>query len=335
MIKHASIQFDVTLVWLPPSSSDPNYLTYDPAMAEYTEQLAAAQKQDYINATRALVKTVSGIKPRPADDLRQEERHTVYRQLYEQLTGIRFADWYITAEYVRELFDIDEMLYFVEPDYYLPHSPPSPAPQLPASTGGVFDVGDPLADATITSWPRRGTGPDRPDNDYLITEDSQPAPLGESLGWTVQLDGDERRNEFLNAAWIKVVLPIHPGRELDALSWLQHENVEGENGLDNPYVPQPGDPPAYSHVPPYTIREVLNMMATDLQAQNTNIQNILTTETVFERGFDPLADGIQVDPSQDYKGDNAGPYQKFDFWLEVLPTDQVVAVDYDPALHGA
>lgn len=326
-----SIDFTLTLVWAPPSPGDPNYNTYNPAIDEYNKQLAAAQKQDFINATRNLVKTVSGITPRSSADLRAEERHAVFRQLYQQLTQIPMADQYITAEYIRELFDVDEMLYFVDPDYYLAKPAPPPASQLPTVAVPSFDPNDPLADATITSWPRRGFAQSRT-NDYLITEDSQPAPLGESLGWTIQLDGDERRNEFLNAAWVKAVLPVHPGRELDALAWLMNENVEGENGLDNPYIPQPGDPPNYIGK---TVRQVLNIMAGELAAQNTDIQNTLTTEVVFERGFDPLADGIKVDPRQDYKGDTAGPYQTFDFWLEVLPTDQVVAVNYDPTQHGA
>ncbi len=34
--------------------------------------------------------------------------------------------------------------------------------------------------------------------------------MGSSLGWLVQIDGDERHNEFLNAPWVKVVLPTPP-----------------------------------------------------------------------------------------------------------------------------
>jgi hypothetical protein len=43
---------------------------------------------------------------------------------------------------------------------------------------------------------------------------------------------------------------------------------------------------------------------------------------VFEKGFDPLEGGFRP----------AEPYQVFDQWVEVLPTDQVVAVEvnYDP-----
>jgi hypothetical protein len=95
--------------------------------------------------------------------------------------------------------------------------------------------------------------------------------------------------------------------------------VEGETGLDQPYVPQPGDPAEYTGK---TIRQVLDLLAAKLQAANTDIGNTLATEQVFEHGFDPLDGGFR----------QPLPYQIFDQWLEVLPTDQVVAVEvqYDP-----
>lgn len=319
-----SLALSLTLEWSPPPpDQDPSKAAYQVALAQYEAQLAAAMLLDYVNTTRSLIKSVSGINPRPDADLRYEERDAIYRQLYGTLTQISLADQFVTAEYLRELFDVDNMLYYVEPDYYLPRQL-GPVPGF-SSGDTTPSPADPLAGSTIYQWPRR------PGTDYyLITEDSQPAPEGSSLGWTIQLDGDERRNEFLNAAWVKAVIPIQPGRELDALAWLQNENVEGVDGLADPYVPQPGDPPGYTG----TVGAVLAMMATDLAAQNADITNTLGTETIFEAGFDPLANGIKLDPSIDFK-QNAPPYQTFDFWLEILPTDQVVAVDYDPTQHGA
>jgi hypothetical protein len=73
------------------------------------------------------------------------------------------------------------------------------------------------------------TGFGRPE--YAITNESEPAPMGSSLGWLLQLDGDTRRNEFLNSPWARVCLPIHAGREREALSWLA-AHVEGEIGYD-------------------------------------------------------------------------------------------------------
>ncbi|MEO7041876.1 MAG: hypothetical protein ABI035_06430 [Gemmatimonadaceae bacterium] len=315
-----SVNLTLKVTWDPPVV-DPREPAYQQALQAYTTNLGAAQSQDYVNATRALLKTASALTPRSSDDLRNEERDAIYRQLYLQLTHLGFADQYLTAEYVRELFDVDNMLYYVEPDYYMPRAL-GPTPGFPA---GSVPPGDMLGGATMSNWPRR------PGTDYyLISEDSQPAPSGSSLGWTIQLDGDERRNEFLNAAWVKAVIPMKPGHEVDALAWLENENVEGTDGLNDPYVPQPGDPSSYVG----TVGDVLQVMATSLAAQNANIENTLQTETVFEAGFDPLANGIKLDPTIDFK-QNAAPYEMFDFWLEVLPTDQIVAVDYDPTKHGA
>src|SRR5581483_10540979 len=61
------------------------------------------------------------------------------------------------------------------------------------------------------------------------------AKLGSSLGWLLQLDGDNLRNAFLNAPWVKAVIPIRPGKELAALNWLMHAHVEGTDGIDARY----------------------------------------------------------------------------------------------------
>ena len=62
----------------------------------------------------------------------------------------------------------------------------------------------------------------------------------------------------------------------------------------------------------------------NLQKANKDqgLSHILATEEVFETGFDPLAGGFRP----------ARPYQVFDQWMEILPTDQVVAVqvNYNP-----
>ncbi len=57
----------------------------------------------------------------------------------------------------------------------------------------------------------------------------------------MQLDGDARRNALLNSPWVKAVLPIRPGREQDAMQWLQRPEVVGGEGLNEPY---PYDPRA-------------------------------------------------------------------------------------------
>jgi hypothetical protein len=66
---------------------------------------------------------------------------------------------------------------------------------------------------------------------YEITADSEPAPLGSSLGWMIQLDGDRRRNEFINSPWARICLPMRPGREPEAVQWLA-KHLEGEIGYD-------------------------------------------------------------------------------------------------------
>ena len=61
--------------------------------------------------------------------------------------------------------------------------------------------------------------------------------------------------------------------------------------------------------------------------QSTVVQqgkSYLPADMVYESGFDPLQDG--------FKAVSSKPFEVFDQWVEVLPTDQIVAVEvnYDP-----
>jgi hypothetical protein len=146
---------------------------------------------------------------------------------------------------------------------------------------------------------------------YPLGEET--APSGSSLGWVIQPDGDARRNEFLNAAWVKAVLPVRPGREREALAWLQSADVEGESGLSDPYVVRSGDPSSYSGK---TVAEVLEQLAGQLSTANTDIANQLATERAYDAGFTSLEGGFRADEA----------YHVFDQWIEIVPTDQIVAV---------
>src|SRR5690606_26201655 len=90
----------------------------------------------------------------------------------------------------------------------------------------------PFSRNDIANW---SDGQRRLDN-YYITAKSEPAPLGASLGWLLQLDGDDNRNRFLNAPWVRAVIPIRPGKEQAAINWLQKAEVEGSDGLEATYA---------------------------------------------------------------------------------------------------
>ena len=60
----------------------------------------------------------------------------------------------------------------------------------------ALDQTNVLTEDDLVDWD--GLTPKERDH-YLITEDSEPAPMGASLGWLLQLDGDNHRNAFLNS----------------------------------------------------------------------------------------------------------------------------------------
>src|ERR1041384_5518243 len=229
------------------------------ALAAHNEAVAQLQRQAYGNAVRDRLKLVSSMRSRPSEDLRTEERQTVYGSLIHKLAAIfdPNQDVHLVSELIRQLFDVDEMLYFVAPDFWRPDKNTDPPTQYnvgrypvpPAASPGMTS----LAGETVASWYsytdnyKNFAPPDVVSDEwrvnYLITEETQPAPLGSSLGWLIQTAGGERRNEFLNASWAKAVLPIRPGHEVAALAWLTQ--IEQGAGLDLPYPFQPGDPPTY------------------------------------------------------------------------------------------
>lgn len=334
-----TIQLTFTLTWKP--GLDPAQHAYDTELAAYEVQVAELQREAYFNTVRERLGIVSRMRPRPSDDLRSEERQSVYGNLIQRLDF--FQDPHLGSELIRQIFDVDEMLYFTAPDYWIPKPVPPVDPSQttvgrypitppPATPPSISGIAAPSPEHTVVTWYTKTdqanavapdlTAPAEYRVNYLITEDTQPAPLGSSLGWLIQMDGDARRNEFLNAAWVKAVLPIRPGHEVQALAWLSAADVEGEAGLGNKYPFQPGDPPAYQGK---KLSEVLDLLANQLQASNTDINNTLATEKVFETGFDPLQGGFRP----------ATAYEVFDQWIEVLPTDQIAAVEYDPTVHGA
>lgn len=340
-----TLQLTFSLTWAPPAT-DPAQQQYQTELAAYNEQVRQLQREAYAQAVRDRLKLVSAMRPRPPEDLRSEERHTVYGQLIGKLSPL-FDNPHFGSEMIRQTFDVDEMLYFVAPDFWRPslgHKLPDkntlgkyPVPRSPWVQEQTADDGcwvNQLPGSTVAGWySHTDKAPDpekRPKAsctltpewrvNYLITEETQPAPLGSSLGWLIQIDGDERRNAFLNAAWVKAVLPIRPGYEEKAIDWLA-QTVEGQAAFDKAYPFQEGvDPDAYRDK---KVGEVLRILAKNLRITNTEIENTLASEAVFESGFDPLSGGFRP----------ADPYHIFDQWIEVLPTDQVaaVAVTYNPA----
>ena len=236
------------------------------------------------------------------------------------------------------------MLYFVAPEWWKPRE----HAKLHLS---LYDLQSKLDDSLV-SWsdsvPRR--------DNYLITEKSASAPMGSSLGWLLQLDGDDLRSAFLNAPWVKAVIPVRPGKEQAALHWLQNANVEGSDGLNAAYAAPsaeleqittalglaPGASVTIQNAIDYLCIQVADKYAEsnyvklypDTEIDDSNKVSATPVEKVYEHGFYSLQGGFRVSPGDPNPDPNNKPrnFQVFDQWIEVLPTDQVVPVEvaYDP-----
>jgi len=339
--EHPEFDFEVTPVFVPS-----NWLMEQVAAAKEEKIKAAnqAQEREYkeklFTAVKERVKLASNVQPRPAEDLREEERIVVYRNLIRQLmsdTGVAEAApkvRHIFAELIQSMFDVDKMLYFVAPEWWVPKS-------LHPTEQGVFrpevDQAEFRRYSTV-SW--SGARGQRDDN-YYITEDSAPAKLGSSLAWIIQLDGDNLRNAFLNAPWVKAVIPIREGAERRAIDWLSASNVEGQDGLGAAYEAAPDELQRIRAAigleagAVVTIRNAVDALIVRIQEKQAASRekatsaagdslDFLPTDKVYEHGFDPLAGG--------FKAQGGEPFEVFDQWVEVVPTDQIVPVpvEYDP-----
>jgi len=203
----ASVSLTYTYQWSP----SPDVMTawedqVDRLRAEATEALL----QQQFDREKALITETRRIRTRPPADLRREERYEVLNRMISQLFA-RGDDpsspTPLEIEYFHRYFDIDAMFTYTHPSWWRPRYAPMT------------------------------TGLGRPE--YAITADSEPAPLGSSLGWAIQLDGDTRRSEFINSPWVRACLPIRKGREREALAWLA-QHVEGDRGYDPDKQPLKG-----------------------------------------------------------------------------------------------
>ncbi len=318
-----SLLFDVDLVWEPLKAARDDYdAAVKLAQAKYDAEVSRLRKKSFMESVRQRIKDASNIKSRPSWDLREEERTIIYRELIAKLmldswdiatkkdpkdgeNNARLS--HVRSEVIRAIFDVDAMLYFVAPEWWMPRR----RSQLKINVN-VGDSSINLTDNDVVKW----DDIEKRDDNYKITEDSTVAKLGSSLGWLLQLDGDNLRNAFLNAPWVKAVIPIRPGREKAALNWLRSIEGHENDGWDTPYL---GEDDA--ELVGKTIGAVLEIITDRMEKENGDIKNVLEADRVFEHGFDHLAGGFDA---------GLPANQVFSQWISVLPTDQIVAVEYEP-----
>lgn len=351
---------------------------YKTDMAKFNEKEKQAGEKAFIDSVKERIKFASEITQRPSEELREEERIVVYRQLIQDMLtkGVPMENdqaRHVVAELINAIFDVDKMLYFVAPEWWRPRLHRShqqleetkPAPKkfhafaidavqsivqsgikyrFAQKTQSEFNI--PRLNSSTVGW---GSTEENYRDNYYITESSKPARFGSSLGWLLQLDGDNMRNAFLNAPWVKAVIPIRPGKEEAAINWLK--GVEGMNGIGDTDIYHTSNPDEKDikgkPLEGQKLIDVLIDLAKKIQLKHeegiksgqypkkadvanpelVDADNVVTStpiDRVYEHGFYALKDGFRANVD--------GNYTIFDQWIEVLPTDQVVPVEvkYDP-----
>ena len=91
---------------------------------EHKLQISKESRSQYINAVKDRIKIASNVRPRMTEDLREEERTIIYRKLIGELTKVGIDNEQslpVTAELIRSILDIDKLLYYVAPEWWVPH----------------------------------------------------------------------------------------------------------------------------------------------------------------------------------------------------------------------
>ncbi|XCN73586.1 MAG: hypothetical protein Q3M24_02200 [Candidatus Electrothrix aestuarii] len=364
-----SIQVELKLHWTPTEEINAEIDEKNKANIEnFKAEEKAAYESAFLETVKDRINAVSNIKTRNQEDLRAEERIVIYRKLIQDFlqNKISFLDdnldpddktRHVVAELINSIFDVEKMLYFVAPEWWRPRLYKSSqqlysaAKEKNNSDGSATssneidssDVDPGILDSHTTGW---GDIDNTTRDSYYITEDSSPAKFGSSLGWLMQMDGDNRRNAFLNAPWVKAVIPIRPGKEKAALNWLKA--VEGMNGITDEVVYHSDNPDEKdingNPLDGQPMLDVLMDLAAKIEKKHkeglkagkypndsevsspllVDEENTVTStpiDRVYEHGFFPLENSFRANI-----GDN---YEIFDQWVEILPTDQTVPVEVE------
>jgi len=204
------------------------------------------------------------------------------------------------------MFDVDRMLYFLAPECWTPRARASrqPATARPGSVSGS------------------------------VSGSASGSATGSAPRWRLQPDGDDQRNAFLNAPWVKAVLPIRPGKEAAAIDWLKH--VEGVDGIGSDDLYTGAGAGAGKDASGRPLVDVLARLATAIADRHGG--SMAPGRFELHELHNPHH---PHDPARSTRApvDAAAParhgavlFQTVDQWVERLPTDQVVPVEvaYDP-----
>ncbi len=342
---NSPIQVTAKIKWVPQESIITEINDKNKAMLDnFSEKEKLAFETAFIESARDRINVTSNITPRKFAELREEERIVVYRKLIQEMLTKKIPmpddrTRHVVSELLNTIFDIDKMLYFVAPEWWRPRLHQSEQALGADVDGEDSEVLDGVASSHTVSW--GGAGEGRADN-YYITEESRQAKFGSSLGWLLQLDGDDMRNAFLNAPWVKAVIPVRPGKERAAMNWLQQVEVEGIDGLKNDYVAPAEELAKIPHTGPKpTVLDAIYHLCDSVKSKHDesfdvsrypkeeiNDDNRVSStpiDKVYEHGFYPLQGGFRAQPGDD-------SFDVFDQWIEILPTEQIVPVEvsYDP-----
>ncbi len=125
-------------------------------------------------------------------------------------------------------------------------------------------------------------------------------------------------NAFLNAPWVKAVIPIRPGKEEAAINWLK--GVEGMNGITDDVIYHTDNP------------NEKDINGNPLDGQKMIDVLVDLARKIKKKYQEGIETGQYPKQDESFRFNVGKNYEIFDQWLKILPTDQIVPVEveYDP-----
>lgn len=185
---HPSFTVQITPVFRPSKKLIKDITAANAAnQAKADAAVQRAAKEAYIKAAQERIKQASNVQPRKFEELREEERIVVQRSLVRQLTAELGVDGddpqvrHVVSELVQALFDVDRMLYFVAPEWWVPRVRRGSVLDGRAADTSPQSVGDvPFGSQDLAGWGGRAPS-------GRTTTTSPPTPA--RPGWAVPSAG--------------------------------------------------------------------------------------------------------------------------------------------------
>lgn len=191
----------------------------------------------YIEGTFVLKKRKDPEELKDPDGNKLDERTMRFARIKSIFGGLEKVRERNALEYEERKALLGKVIGLVAPELAHGPLPEERIHSLYLEMNDIFDLSQMFYDIDVAEWgeARLSSAKRLVRPAYDIHSDQKgAAPLGASLGWEHQIDADTRRDMFINAPFAWVGIPVKPGKEAEAASFLRSHGqlLESDRTVD-------------------------------------------------------------------------------------------------------